>query len=47
VPAPWCGYTTLSPTLYKVDLPFLWVYLARTPTAANPVGDASSIPKTA
>src|SRR5919108_1398628 len=22
VPAPWCGYTTLSPTLYKPDLPF-------------------------
>src|SRR5438067_3280580 len=22
VPAPWCGYTTLSPTLYKPSLPF-------------------------
>ena len=22
VPAPWCGYTTLSPTLYKLPLPF-------------------------
>src|SRR5919204_1682251 len=23
VPAPWCGYTTLSPTLYKPSLPFV------------------------
>src|SRR5258707_756724 len=23
VPAPWCGYTTLSPTLYKPTLPFV------------------------
>src|SRR6478672_7718400 len=35
VPAPWCGYTTLSPTLYKPTLPFV-AYIARTPTESSP-----------
>ena len=35
VPAPWCGYTTLSPTLYKPDLPIPSVF-TKPPAGGRP-----------
>src|SRR2546423_15406038 len=40
VPAPWCGYTTLSPTLYKPTLPFRRLHRQHA-HERDPVGDAS------
>src|ERR1700751_1978397 len=36
VPAPWCGYTTLSPTLYNADLPFQHAFRQKSRHARAP-----------
>ena len=43
VPAPWCGYTTLSPTLYNPSLPLCIGVSAKKPASARPPAGSTPV----
>src|SRR5205814_1474733 len=46
VPAPWCGYTTLSPTLYKPTLPFFLAFPPKEPARVSAGPGLTTLAKT-